>query len=97
MKAVNVCQRAATLVGGERAEAYGDMHANMQRVAEMWSSYLGVEGVIRGTDVAVMMAILKICRIRTGSHQQDNFIDLVGYGAIAGELAERANAPKAGS
>ena len=38
-------------------------------------------------DVAVMMGLLKIARIKTGNGITDSFIDLAGYAACAGELA----------
>ena len=34
-----------------------------------------------------MMALLKVARIATGN-KEDNFIDLAGYAACAGEIAE---------
>ena len=39
-------------------------------------------------DVALMMALLKIARTKLGEHNKDDYVDLVGYGAIAGEIAE---------
>ena len=39
-------------------------------------------------DVAIMMALLKIARIATGTAKADSFIDAAGYIACGGELAE---------
>jgi hypothetical protein len=33
-----------------------------------------------------MMALLKVARIRSGQIKEDNYIDLIGYAACAGEL-----------
>ena len=38
-----------------------------------------------------MMSLLKIARSQGGKYNVDDFIDLVGYGSIAGELAENVN------
>ena len=35
------------------------------------------------------MALLKIARTKLGDHTIDNYIDLVGYAAIAGEIADK--------
>ena len=40
-------------------------------------------------DVAIMMCLLKIARIATGEPKADNYIDLAGYSACAGEIATR--------
>lgn len=41
-------------------------------------------------DVAMMMALLKVARIRSGKGTLDCYVDLAGYAACAGELAERS-------
>lgn len=38
-------------------------------------------------DVAVMMALMKIARIKTGTGTADCFVDLAGYAACGGEIA----------
>ena len=37
-------------------------------------------------DVAIMMALLKVARIATGAGKVDNYVDLAGYAACAGEI-----------
>ena len=34
-----------------------------------------------------MMALLKVARTKAGDYDQDNYIDLIGYSALAGQLA----------
>lgn len=43
---------------------------------------------VTAVDVAMMMGMLKIARIRTGKFTQDNFVDLAGYAACGAEVAE---------
>lgn len=81
-----ICSEAADLVSGDRAAAYGDAKANYEVVAGLWSAFLGVP--ISAQQAAIMMALLKIGRIATGSNKRDNFVDLAGYAGVAGEIAE---------
>lgn len=37
-------------------------------------------------DVAMMMALLKIARIRTGTATNDSYVDLAGYAACGAEI-----------
>lgn len=78
--------KAAHMIVCEGREAdYGSPEQNFTLIARLWSAYLGY--AIGPTDVAVMMALLKIARIRNGKFKEDNFIDLAGYAACAAELA----------
>lgn len=86
MKCVEIATKAAELIGGDRARQHGDKRTNHENIAVLWGGYLGVE--LTAHDVALMMALLKIARTKTGSHNPDDYVDGVGYLAIAGELAE---------
>ena len=46
--------------------------------------YKGVE--FTANDVAMMMALLKIARIRTGTATDDSYVDLAGYAACGAEI-----------
>jgi hypothetical protein len=39
------------------------------------------------TDVAVMLALLKVARIKQNPNHTDNWIDIAGYAACGGEIA----------
>ncbi len=86
MRAADALKTAAGLVSGDREQTHGPKLENHQNIASLWSAYLGRE--ISPLDVALMMALLKIGRTKCGSHNIDDYIDLIGYGAVAGELAE---------
>jgi hypothetical protein len=55
----------------------------------MWNAYLGNKAgvVITAADVCHMMALLKISRLRNGSHR-DSSVDGCGYLAMGGELGD---------
>lgn len=92
MNADDILATAANLVGGSRHEAHGDKHECFGMIAELWSAYIGIR--LSPEDVACLMALLKVARIGSGKHNPDNWIDLAGYAACGGEIAERANDPQ---
>ena len=84
------CLRAANdCVNGMREQDYGTPEDNFGTIARMWSEYLGKENIIISPkDVPIMMALLKIARIKTGGGTGDSYVDLAGYAACAYEIAE---------
>jgi hypothetical protein len=48
-----------------------------------------------GQDVALMMMSLKLCR-EANEHSWDNLVDLAGYAALKGQLAESTRAKAKG-
>ena len=91
MRAAKLLAEAAKLVGGERSRQHGPARQNLGLTAELWSAYLGVD--IQVADVALLVALLKIARARTGAPDVDHFRDLAGYAGLAGELATDGSAP----
>jgi len=93
MQAVEICTKAAELVGGDRAKTHGDKLANHQKIATLWNAYLYNKGVspecqLDATDVAQLMNLLKIARTQSGgTHNDDNYVDAAGYAGCAGEIA----------
>ena len=68
-----------------REQEYGSPEDNFQCIANLWRAYKGVE--FSSLDVSMMMALLKIARIKTGTATEDSFVDLAGYAACGGEIA----------
>lgn len=91
----DVCARAANLVGGDRQKTHGDKVENHQNIACLWNAFLGYRILennhLTARDVALMMALLKIARMKTGSHNLDDYVDLAGYAGVAAEIAERSH------
>jgi hypothetical protein len=77
-------KRAFECVCGERQDQYGTPENNFGRIAKLWSAYLNFE--VNSVDVAMMMALLKIARVKTGTATDDSFVDLAGYSACGAEL-----------
>lgn len=80
-----VLSEAEKCVCGQREKDYGTPEDNFGRIAEFWTTYMGVEfGTV---DVAIMMALLKIARISENMQHMDSWVDLAGYAACGGEIA----------
>ena len=78
---------ANRIVTGEREAQYNSPERSFETIAALWSAYLHAE--ISAVDVACMMALLKIARVKTGSGKADNWIDLAGYAACGGEIEDQ--------
>tara|TARA_E500000081_G_scaffold141459_1_gene159413 strand:- start:1022 stop:1291 length:270 start_codon:yes stop_codon:yes gene_type:complete len=83
MKRAEVLDTAKEYVTKDRANDHGDMENNFSTIADYWSVHLDIE--IRSSDVAVMMALLKIARIKSNPGHEDNWVDGCGYLACGGE------------
>ena len=70
----------------DRENTYGIPEDNFKLIAALWSTYTGTK--ISPRDVAVMMILLKVARVRTGTNHSDNFVDIAGYAACAAEIGE---------
>ena len=80
-------EAAMKCVCGERQDQYGTPEDNFGFIAKLWSLYIG--RTVTAEDVAVMMALLKIARIKTGTATEDCFVDLVGYAACGAEIFQK--------
>lgn len=85
MKRAEVLDTAKAYVTKDRAADHGDLEDNFATIAVLWSAYLGFE--VKPHDVAAMMGLLKIARLRQNPAHADNWIDLAGYAACGGEIA----------
>ena len=81
----NFLIRAESLVAGDRHKDYGDKTDNHKNIAKLWSAYKDIE--ITAHDVAIMMCLLKIARLKSDTSHEDSVIDLCGYAALAGEVS----------
>ena len=85
MKRSDILDTAKVYVTKDRAADHGDMEDNFATIARFWSAYLGAG--VTAHDVAAMMMLLKIARIRSNPAHQDNWVDSAGYAACGGEIA----------
>lgn len=78
-----ILENAIRTVCQDRKDRYGEVENNFKLIADLWSAYLGA--AVSAVDVAMMMGMLKMARIKTGKYTQDNFVDLAGYAACGAE------------
>ena len=68
-----------------RNSTHGQVCDNLRRTGMLLSAYLEIP--IHDYQVAVIMQLVKISRSKESPYLPDHWIDLLGYGAIAGQLA----------
>lgn len=77
---------AQKAVCGERDQQYGKPENNFALIADLWNNYMGGAVKFTATDVAMMMILLKVARIKTGIATADCFVDIAGYAACGAEI-----------
>lgn len=80
-----ILEAAEKCVCEDREHDYGSPENNFDLIAVFWSAYKGCR--FTPLDVSMMMALLKIARVKSGTTKNDSFIDLAGYAACGGEIA----------
>lgn len=84
MTRTEVLDKAKEIITKDRNEQYGEPQDVFDLIAEYWTAYLDVS--FTAEMVAEMMILFKMARLKH-SAKADTYIDLVGYSAIAAELA----------
>lgn len=79
----DILNEAIKCVCTDRESQYGSPEDSFNQIAKLWAAYTGAPYTAH--DVAVMMALLKIARIKTGRYKADSYIDAAGYIACAAE------------
>lgn len=88
MNRSEILDAAKACVCGHREQDYGSPEDNFKQIAKLWNAYMySSKDVFSPVDVAIMMALFKIARIKTGTATEDSFVDLAGYAACGGEIA----------
>ena len=90
MTRAEILKAAERCVCTDRNQQYGEPEDNFRTISMLWSVYLcarGMDQPLGAADVGAMMALFKLGRIATGGDKADNFIDLAGYAACAGEIS----------
>ena len=76
---------AKTYVTKDRTAMHGDPERNFGLIAAYWSAHL--DASVTAADVAVMMTLLKLARLKSSVGNMDNWVDGCGYLACGGEIA----------
>ena len=88
MKALDVLERAISLIHGQRAKDYGDAQASFQRMADLVNPIIKkADGELTASDMAIVMIQVKIARLQESPDHVDSWTDIAGYAALGAQLA----------
>lgn len=82
-----ILDAAEKCVCHDRQDTHGKPEDSFGVIADLWTAYLDIGREITPVDVAQMMILLKIGRAKENPRHQDNWVDMAGYAACAGEIA----------
>lgn len=88
MKRAQILEKAKHTILYDRTDVYGNPENSFADIAHLWNWYLELNEKIRPDDVAVMMILLKVARAKY-CEKLDNYVDIAGYAALAGELMSK--------
>lgn len=83
-EAWSILQDAANMIEGDRHEQHGKAEKCHDEIAKLWAWWLSIP--VDRHDVAILMALLKVARIKTGSYNRDCYSDGDAYLALAGQF-----------
>ncbi len=84
MKRDQILLEAIELINGPRANDYGDALTNHKRIADLWSTILGIK--INPAQVVLCMIAVKIARLIQSIGHLDSWKDMGGYSGLGGEI-----------
>ena len=84
MNRADILDTAKEYVTKDRAATHGDAERNFGLIAAYWSAHLNRN--ISPHDVAVMMTLMKLARMKSNPAHVDSAVDAAGYSALAGEI-----------
>ncbi|MCP4995214.1 MAG: glutathionylspermidine synthase family protein [Gammaproteobacteria bacterium] len=85
-------EKAAEIISGEREDTYGGPEDSFTTIAQYWTAHLSgrLDGKLSASDVAIMMAGLKLARLQSNATHTDSMVDCAGYMACLAEIATPA-------
>ena len=81
-----ILEEAISLISKDRHNDHGPADKSFERIAKLWSIILDTQ--VQPHQVAQCMIALKLSRINHTSVNNDNWIDIAGYAALGGEIAQ---------
>lgn len=90
MTRAEILDTAKEYVTRDRNAQHGAPENTFGMIAAYWSAHL--DHPVTSADVAVMMTMLKLARLKANPANVDNWADGCGYLACGGELATEVSA-----
>lgn len=93
----NILREAEDIIFGDRERTYGNPAFNLETISEFWRLYIvrkhNVAVPLDYTDIANMMALLKLARLINTPDHEDSQRDLIGYIALTSRIQRAEQAP----
>lgn len=95
-----VLDQAAKAVLSDRNKAYGNPEDNFRNIADVWNWWFAGKRVpgaaieFTPLDVAHMMVLMKMARLKTNPAHLDSIVDTAGYAACAGDFCKLSEPAK---
>ena len=80
-----ILDEAARIVTQDRNVTHGEPEETFGLIAAYWSAHLGI--AVSETDVAALMTLFKLARLKANPTNPENWVDGCGYLACGGEIA----------
>lgn len=85
MNRAGILDTAKGYVTQDRNVTHGEPEETFGLIAAYWSSHLDIP--VTETDVAVLMTLFKLARLKANPTNPENWVDGCGYLACGGEIA----------
>lgn len=86
MNRSEILTEAQKVITKDRQDQYGKPENCFKAIADYWGLYLRCH--LDPKDVAMMMVLLKVARNDANPSHTDNYVDICGYAALAGEMSD---------
>lgn len=85
----SVLNEALRITKKDRNTAYGDPEDNFANIAGLWREYLRGKNIesLDAADVAAMMILMKVARLKFNPVHRDSWVDAAGYAACGAQAA----------
>ena len=84
MNRADILDAAKQCVTVDRAATHGEAENLFGLISAYWSAHL--DHAVAPHDVAVMMTLMKLARMKANPQHVDSAVDAAGYSALAGEI-----------
>lgn len=88
MTRAEFCAEAARIISTDRNVTHGEPEDTFGLIATYWTAHL--DQPVSPADVAAMMTLMKLARLKANPGNAENWLDGIGYLACGGELATEA-------
>lgn len=85
MNRAAILDTAKGYVTQDRNVTHGEPEETFALIAAYWSAHLGI--AVTETDVAALMTLFKLARLKANPTNPENWVDGCGYLACGGEIA----------